>query len=151
MDPLSPATRNLDHSPVMATRPQPSAGSESVLPSASAKESSRSQYWRAFYSGDPNTSTHPSSTLCGDEGETSVVNPIQSGISTHQSVIPNDTATITGGGGGTVRFRLCSGATCDGTALVDQTKTVASAVAPPTPPARWSCSTEHFAVTFTNG
>ena len=132
-------------------------------------------YWTAEYSGDPATGTDPSSTACGDAGETSVVNPIQSGISTHQSVIPNDAATITGGGSGTVRFRLYSGTTCSGTALVDQTKTVASGAAATTnttvsvdatgtyswlveysgdathTAATSTCSTEHFAVTFTNG
>jgi hypothetical protein len=132
-------------------------------------------YWTAVYSGDPSTSTDPSSTACGDAGETSVVNPIPSGISTHQSVIPNDAATITGGGGGSVRFRLYSGTTCGGTALVDQTKPVAGGAASTTNTtisvdvdgtyswlveysgdathtgATSSCSTEHFVVTFTNG
>jgi hypothetical protein len=132
-------------------------------------------YWRAFYSGDPNTSTDPSSTLCGDAGETSIVNPIQSGISTHQSVIPNDAATITGGGSGTVHFRLYAGTLCDGTALVDQTRPVVSGAASTNNTtvsvdadgtyswlveysgddthtgATSTCSTEHFAIDFTNG
>jgi hypothetical protein len=132
-----------------------------------------SYYWTAEYSGD--ASNDGSSTACGDAGETSVVNPIESGISTHQSVIPNDAATITGGGSGNVRFRLYTGATCDGTALVDQTKTIANGAAATTnttvavdtsgtyswlvqyagdnthTSATSTCSTEHFAVTFTNG
>jgi hypothetical protein len=130
-------------------------------------------YWTAVYSGD--ATTDGASTACGDAGETSVVNPIQSAISTHQSVIPNDAATITGGGGGTVRFRLYSGATCDGIAIVDQTKPVANGAASTDnttisvdangtyswlveysgdathTAATSSCSTEHFAITFTNG
>jgi hypothetical protein len=130
-------------------------------------------YWTAVYSGD--STNDPSSTACGDPGETSVVNPIQSGISTHQSVIPNDSATITGGGGGTVHFRLYSGTTCSGTALVDQTKNVVSGAAATDNTtisvdasgtyswlveysgdathtgATSTCSTEHFAITFTNG
>jgi hypothetical protein len=132
-----------------------------------------SYYWTAVYSGDANNDG--SSTACGDAGETSVVNPIESGISTHQSVIPNDAATITGGGSGNVRFRLYTGATCDGTALVDQTKTISNGTAATTnttvsvgtsgtyswlveyagdathTSATSICSTEHFAVTFTNG
>jgi hypothetical protein len=130
-------------------------------------------YWTAEYSGD--ATNDPSSTDCGDANETSVVNPVQSGISTHQSVYPNDSATITGGGSGTVRFRLYSGTGCSGTALVDQTKNVVSGAAATTNTSiavdvsatySWlveysgdathsgatsSCSTEHFAITFTNG
>jgi hypothetical protein len=130
-------------------------------------------YWIASYSGDANNIA--SSTSCGDAGETSVVNPIVSTISTHQSVIPNDSATIGGGGSGTVRFRLYAGATCDGTALVDQTANVVNGAAATTNTtvavdasgtyswlvvysgdathtgATSTCSTEHFVVTFTNG
>jgi len=131
-------------------------------------------YWTAVYSGD--ATNDGSSTACGDPGETSVVNPAQSGISTHQSVYPNDSATITGGGSGTVRFRLYSGTGCSGTALVDQTKNVASGAAATdnttvavdaSATYSWlvefvsadanhtnatsTCSTEHFAITFTNG
>jgi hypothetical protein len=132
-----------------------------------------SYYWTAVYSGDG--TTDGASTACGDAGETSVVNPIVSAISTHQSVIPNDSATVTGGGTGTVRFRLYSGTTCDGTALVDQTTNLVGGAASTTNTtiavdasgtyswlveysgdathtgATSSCSTEHFAVTFTNG
>jgi hypothetical protein len=102
------------------------------------------------------------------------VNPITSGISTHQSVYPNDSATITGGGSGTVHFRLYAGVTCSGTALVDETNVVGGAAATANTTvavdasgtyswlveysgdathtgATSSCSTEHFAVTFTNG
>jgi hypothetical protein len=74
-----------------------------------------------------------------------------------------------------VRFRLYTGTTCDGTALVDQTKTIANGTAATTnttvsvdgsgtyswlvqyagddthTSATSTCSTEHFAVTFTNG
>jgi hypothetical protein len=132
-----------------------------------------SYYWTAVYSGD--ATTDGVSTACGDPGETSVVNAIQSGISTHQSVIPNDAATITGGGSGTVRFRLFAGTVCSGTALVDQTRNVVSGAASTNNTtisvdangtyswlveysgdathtgATSSCSTEHFAITFTNG
>jgi hypothetical protein len=131
-------------------------------------------YWTAVYSGD--LTNDGSSTACGDAGETSVVNPIQSGISTHQSIIPNDAATITGGGGGSVRFRLYSGTTCGGTAIYDETdSTIVSGAASTSNTSipvdangtySWlveysgdsthtiatsSCSTEHFAITFTNG
>jgi len=130
-------------------------------------------FWTAEYSGD--ATNDASSTACGDANETSVVNPIQSGISTHQSVIPNDSATITGGGTGTVHFQLYSGTGCSGTALVDQTKDVVNGAAATdnttisvdaTGTYSWLveyngdsthsgatkvCSAEHFVVTFTNG
>jgi hypothetical protein len=132
-----------------------------------------SYYWVADYSGD--ATTDGDTTECGEAGETSVVNPIVSTIATHQSVIPNDSATVTGGGTGTVHFRLYSGTTCDGTALVDQTKDLVGGAASTTNTtvavdangtyswlveysgdtthtgATSTCSTEHFAVTFTNG
>ena len=100
---------------------------------------------------------------------------IPSGISTAQSVYPNDSASITGGGGGNVHFRLYAGTTCSGTALIDQTKTIAGGAASTTnttiavdvsgtyswlveyggdathTDATSTCRTEHFAVTFTNG
>ena len=130
-------------------------------------------YWTADYSGD--ATNDGSSTQCGDTGETSVVSLIPSGISTHQSVIPNDSATITGGGTGNVRFRLYSGTDCTGTALVDQSRPISSGSAATNNTtisvdangtyswlveyggdgshtgATSTCSTEHFAITFTNG
>ena len=130
-------------------------------------------YWIASYSGD---ATNEASTgACGDDNETSVVTKIVSGISTSQSVIPNDSATVTGGGSGDVRFRLYNNATCSGTALVDQTKTLAGGTAATTNTTvsvstdgtySWlveyagdathtnaisTCNTEHFAIDFTNG
>jgi hypothetical protein len=100
-----------------------------------------------------------------------------SGISTQQSVYPNDSATITGGGGGTVRFRLfpAGDADCSETALIDQTKTVSSGAAATTnttvsvstsgtyywlveysgdsthTPATSECGAENLVVTFNNG
>ncbi len=130
-------------------------------------------YWIASYSGD--ASNKASTGICGDAGETSVVTKIQSGISTSQSVIPNDSAAVTGGGSGDVRFRLYNNATCSGTALVDQTKTLAGGTAATTNTTvsvsadgtySWlveyggdathtsvtsTCHTEHFAIDFTNG
>jgi hypothetical protein len=130
-------------------------------------------YWTAVYSGA--AGVDGSSTACNDPGEVTEVTKIQSGISTHQSVIPNDSATITGGGTGSVRFRLFSGTGCSGTALVDQSGTISGGAASTNNTtisvdangtyswlveyagdgthtgATSTCSTEHFAITFTNG
>ena len=71
-------------------------------------------HWVASYSGDPpNTSSSDHNTTCNDTGEDVVVRQIPTEILTHQSVIPNDSATITSSvagnslpAGGTVIFRL---------------------------------------------
>jgi hypothetical protein len=134
-------------------------------------------YWQASYSGDAKNESAVS--VC--TSEQIVVARIQSGISTTQAFYPNDTATITGGGSGSVHFRLYSGATCGGTALVDETRTISSGTAgtnnypggDANPYAitasgtySWlveypgdtshtgatsTCSTEHVVVTVTNG
>jgi hypothetical protein len=77
-------------------------------------------YWTAVYSGD--ATNDGSATACGDDNETTTVTLPATTISTGQSFYPNDSATVGGGVGtatGTVRFRLYSGTTCDGIALVD--------------------------------
>jgi hypothetical protein len=88
------------------------------------------EFW-AVYSGDP---THGSSTSqCGSE--TVVVNPATNSISTGQSLVPNDTATLgglTSGAGGTITFQLFApdNPTCDTSAtapsapIVDETQDV---------------------------
>ncbi|MBA3736560.1 MAG: hypothetical protein H0W90_15430 [Actinobacteria bacterium] len=101
---------------------------------------------------------------------------LPSGISTIQSVYPNDSATITGGGGGSVHFRLFAGTTCGGSPIVDETDyTIVSGAASTAnttvavsadgmyswlveysgdtshTEATSTCTTEHFLVDFTNG
>jgi hypothetical protein len=63
-------------------------------------------YWTASYSGDPNNA--PASTACGDDGESSVVTKGDSHISTAQTLVPNDSATVTNSGAldGTLSFKL---------------------------------------------
>jgi hypothetical protein len=130
-------------------------------------------YWIASYSGD--ATNDPSTGVCGDDNETSTVTKIVSAISTSQSVYPNDSATVTGGGSGNVHFQLFAGTTCSGTALVDQTKALSAGTAATTNTTvavtasgtySWlvqyagdathtavtsTCSTERFVIDFTNG
>jgi len=90
------------------------------------------EFW-AVYNGDGNN--NGSTSTCGSE--TVVVNPNTNGISTAQSLVPNDSATLTGltsDAGGTITFKLFppSNATCStaegATApLVDQTLNVSGA------------------------
>jgi hypothetical protein len=63
-------------------------------------------YWQASYSGD--TFNKPATSAC--TSETLVVNPKQPGESTAQSLIPNDSFTLSGGFNptGTITFNLYS-------------------------------------------
>jgi len=75
--------------------------------------------WVAIYSGD--ATTDGSETECGDPGETSTVTSVPSSLTTAQSFIPNDSATVSAPGGGallgTVTFTVFESADCSGTAL----------------------------------
>jgi len=65
-------------------------------------------FWTASYSGDPGNS--PSSTACGDTGESSVVTTAPTTTTTRQFIYPQDKAKIAASAGGnlagSVRFRL---------------------------------------------
>jgi hypothetical protein len=62
-------------------------------------------YWTASYSGDGGNA--PSSTECGDEGESSVVTKGASSIATDEVLVPNDSASITPSSAtGSVHFYL---------------------------------------------
>jgi hypothetical protein len=75
--------------------------------------------WIATYTGDPPNTSGPVSTACNDPNESSVVIQLQPAISTAQTFVLHDEATITvassgaGNLAGTVRFRLFNNATCD--------------------------------------
>jgi hypothetical protein len=82
-------------------------------------------YWQAVYSGDTNNKA--ATSTCTEEHL--VVSPNTPGISTAQSLIPNDSATITGAtatAGGTITFGLYSpsDATCSGAPALTQTVNV---------------------------
>jgi hypothetical protein len=77
-------------------------------------------YWKAFYSGDAKNSGDAS--VCADE--TLVVTSFKSSMTSAQSFIPNDSATISAPGGGdlagTVTFDLYESSDCSGTAIYQQ-------------------------------
>jgi hypothetical protein len=89
-------------------------------------------HWKAVYTpavGDPNNLGSTHNATCNDSDETVVVSQIPTTIKTKQSWIPNDTATVaaTSGNlaaGGKVLFRLYDNATCSGTALYSEEKTL---------------------------
>jgi hypothetical protein len=79
--------------------------------------------WIASYSGDANTGTAATSTECNDPNESNKVKG-RSSIATRPSLIPNDTATITGfNPTGSVTFKLFppSDTSCSGTPAYSQT------------------------------
>ena len=70
-------------------------------------------HWVAEYDGDLPNTTAASDTACDDADEDVVVRQIPTEIATSQSIIPNDSATVTSSvagnnlpAGGTVKFRL---------------------------------------------
>jgi hypothetical protein len=80
-------------------------------------------YWVAVYSGSsPNTNGTTHNAACGDANEDVVVTSVKSSMSTDQSWVPNDSATITAPAGsgdlaGEVTFALYATSDCSGTEL----------------------------------
>ena len=80
-------------------------------------------HWVAEYSGNlPNTNATTHNTTCTDTDEDVVVNTVASSMTTAQTWVPNDSATITAPAGsgalaGTVTFTLYPTNDCTGTAL----------------------------------
>ncbi len=87
-------------------------------------------FWIATYNGDANNSSV--SGNCGDNGETSKVNPGTPSIATSATTpvtigsSVQDTATVSGGSSptGTVTFNLYSGSSCNGAAVFTDTETL---------------------------
>lgn len=82
-------------------------------------------YWQAAYSGDANNGSAKST--CTDEHL--VVNKKKPSVSTAQTLLPNDSFTLSGatsGAGGTITFKLYSpsDATCSGTPALTETVNV---------------------------
>lgn len=88
-------------------------GDYTVTSDAFATTSVGRYEWVASYSGDGNNAA--SSTSCGDAHEASLVAKANSTISTSQSWIPNDSATIDHGGGSVVFSLFKNDSTCTNT------------------------------------
>ena len=81
-------------------------------------------HWVATYSGDsPNNNTTSHNTSCNDTNETVVVNTVPSSMTTAQSWVPNDSATISASAGGAlagaVHFKLYASSDCTGTLVYE--------------------------------
>jgi hypothetical protein len=89
-------------------------------------------HWFASYSGDsPNTNAATHNGSCSDTSEDVVVTSVPSSLTSTQSFIPNDSATVSaplgGNLAGTVTFKLYESNDCSGTAILTQTKSVSGA------------------------
>ncbi|WES65111.1 hypothetical protein P0L94_03325 [Microbacter sp. GSS18] len=89
-------------------------------------------HWVAEYSGNsPNNNSTDHNTSCNDSNETVVVSTVPSTMTTAQSWVPNDTATVSASAGGdlagSVTFKLFDNSTCTGTAIYEETVAVSGA------------------------
>jgi hypothetical protein len=89
-------------------------------------------HWVATYSGDsPNTNGTSHNSDCSDTGEDVTVISVPSSMTSAQSFIPNDSATISASQGGnlsgSVSFDVYESADCSGTSIYHQDATVSGA------------------------
>ena len=89
-------------------------------------------HWAATYSGDPpNTNGTSHNTSCTDTAEDVVVQQVPSSMTSVQSFIPNDSATVSAPAGGplngSVNFQVFESSDCSGTAIYTQDVTVSGA------------------------
>jgi hypothetical protein len=81
-------------------------------------------HWVATYSGSANNNGTTHNAACTDANEDVVVESITPALSTAQTWVPNDSATITATAGGnlagTVSFDLYGSSDCTGTVLYDE-------------------------------
>jgi hypothetical protein len=91
-------------------------------------------HWKATYTpatGDPNNLGSTFNGDCSDAEETVVVLAVASSLTTAQSFIPNDSATVSAPAGGnlagSVKFEVFESSDCSGTAIYTQTVDVSGA------------------------
>ena len=108
------------------------SGNGSYGPVSFTPDAVGTYHWVASYSGDPpNTNGTSHNASCNDTNEDVVVTSVASSMSTAQSFIPNDSATVSASQGGalagSVQFQAYESSDCSGSAIVNQTKSVAGA------------------------
>jgi hypothetical protein len=89
-------------------------------------------HWAAAYTGDPpNTNATSHNNGCSDANEDVVVRQVPSSMTSAQSFIPNDKATVSAPSGGnlngTVKFEVFESSDCTGTALYTESVSVSGA------------------------
>lgn len=88
-------------------------------------------HWVAEYSGSPNTNGTDHNTACDDDNEAVTVEDVPSTLTTAQSWVPNDSATVSADEGGaldgTVTFEFFDNGDCIGTPAWSEDVAVAGA------------------------
>jgi hypothetical protein len=116
------------------TNPQtvPVNGNGSYGPVSFTPDAIGTYHWKVLYTpatGDPNNIGSTFNGDCSDANEDVVVTSVASSLSSLQSFIPNDKATVSAPAGGplagSVKFELFESTDCSGTAIYTQTVTVA--------------------------
>jgi hypothetical protein len=118
------------------TNPQsvPVSGDGTYGPVSFTPDAIGTYHWVATYTpatGDPNNLGSTFNGDCSDSNETVVVTSVASSMTSAQSFIPNDSATVTAPAGGnlagSVKFEAFESSDCSGTAIVTQTVAVSGA------------------------
>lgn len=112
----------------------PVSGDGPYGPASFTPDAAGTYHWKATYTpaaGDVNNLTSTYNGDCSDTNETVVVTSVPSKISTAQSFIPNDSATLSADAGGnmagSVFFELFESADCTGSSIYSQTVGVSGA------------------------
>jgi hypothetical protein len=115
------------------TNPQtvPVNGNGTYGPVSFTPDAIGTYHWTASYApatGDPNNLASSFNADCSDANETVVVTSVASSMTSAQSFIPNDSATVSAPAGGnlagSVKFEAFESSDCSGTAIYTQTVTV---------------------------
>jgi hypothetical protein len=118
------------------TNPQtvPVSGDGTYGPVSFTPDATGTYFWKATYTpatGDPNNIGSTFNGNCTDANEDVVVLAVPSSLTSQQSFIPNDTATVTAPAGGnlagSVTFEVFESSDCSGTAIYTQTVAVSGA------------------------
>jgi hypothetical protein len=118
------------------TNPQsvPVSGDGTYGPVSFTPDAAGTYHWKATYTpaaGDPNNVGSTFNGDCSDANETVVVLTVISSMTSAQSFIPNDSATVSAAAGGnlagSVNFQVFESTDCSGTAIYTQTVTVGGA------------------------
>jgi hypothetical protein len=118
------------------TNPQsvPVTGNGTYGPVSFTPDAIGTYFWKATYTpatGDPNNVGSTFNGDCSDANEDVVVTSVASSLTSQQSFIPNDMATVTAPAGGnlagSVKFEVFESIDCSGTAIYTQTVAVGGA------------------------
>jgi hypothetical protein len=118
------------------TNPQsvPVSGNGTYGPVSFTPNAVGTYHWKAIYTpatGDPNNLSSTFNGDCSDTNETVVVTSVPSSMTSAQSFIPNDSATVSAPQGGalagSVTFKVFESSDCSGTAIYTQTVPVSGA------------------------